>query len=791
MTIGHEAPRPDEPDNQSVLDWVRSKRILLAQALKEYAGIRRVVEDLYPDPADFIFELLQNAEDTGATEADFVLTIDGLSFEYNGRPFSEKDILGITNVGEGTKTDDADSIGQFGVGFKAVFAYTESPRIWSPTYSFQIDELVLPSLLDDRSDLNGRTRFEFPFNNAKKPGDVAFKEVEDGLRDLAESTLLFLNHLQLISWKIGDSEGGAVLRIPHTKNHIEVLKETNGVTTASSHFLRFTRPVEGLAKQTQQKVAVAFALKFLPDVKSFDQNVPIAKQMNISPVQGEVAVFFPAEKETSGLRFHLHAPFVPELSRASIKDTPANEPLFEQLAELSAISLHEIRDSGLLTADFLSVLPNKQESIPARYEAIRQSIIHAMNSEALTPTHDKLHAPARFLLQAKASLKNLLAEKDIEYLVDYDDEAPRWAVGATQKNNNIDRFLDSLAIRAWGIDEFVELLADRTSEGTRHVSRAPYLVQGPDSEFMEWLASNPIEWHQQLYALLFSELAPEGELYRLKKCRIARLFDGNYSVGSECYFPDDGDQDDSMLRRVALEAYSTGRSKTQQHNSRKFLADIGVRVVGEAEQVELILKQRYTHEAELPDRKIYRKDLKRFISFVEKEATQASLFRDSYIFECAGNQWCVPSQVYLDEPFADTGLNAYYEAQQVDADAVPTASDFLHRLPFDLARKQPWAVLGCNQPTLAYNDRHFLGNRQAVDFSLLGYCGGFGPRHMLKVEMLKAGTAYFTKASAGQHAHTNDPDRAIIRICFKHCGKAGKFILRQKPFPLLLQPPPK
>ena len=93
---------------------------------------------------------------------------------------------------------------------------------------------------------------------------------------------------------------------------------------------------------------------------------PLAKQLKITPAMpGRVAVFFPAEKETSGLRFHLHAPFVPELSRASIKETPANQPLFQQLATLTATSLHQIRDLGLLTAEFLAVLPNPQDPIPA------------------------------------------------------------------------------------------------------------------------------------------------------------------------------------------------------------------------------------------------------------------------------------------------------------------------------------------------------------------------------------------------------------------------------------------
>lgn len=179
---------PTSDENPLVIEIVYGKRKKLTDVLRdeEYSGIRHIVEELYPDSAHFIFELLQNAEDVGATEVDFKLYSDGLSFEHNGRSFSEADILGITNIGKGTKSNDVDTIGRFGVGFKAVFAYTKSPKIWSPTYSFKINELVLPTLLSDRTDLDGKTRFEFPFNNPKKPREVAYAEVEDGLRDLAE-----------------------------------------------------------------------------------------------------------------------------------------------------------------------------------------------------------------------------------------------------------------------------------------------------------------------------------------------------------------------------------------------------------------------------------------------------------------------------------------------------------------------------------------------------------------------------------------------------------------------------
>ena len=47
----------------------------------------------YPDQAHFAFELLQNAEDTGATEAIFRLCKDGCWFEHDGkRTFTETDI---------------------------------------------------------------------------------------------------------------------------------------------------------------------------------------------------------------------------------------------------------------------------------------------------------------------------------------------------------------------------------------------------------------------------------------------------------------------------------------------------------------------------------------------------------------------------------------------------------------------------------------------------------------------------------------------------------------------------
>jgi hypothetical protein len=614
-----------------------------------------IFEDFYPDQAHFVFELLQNAEDAGATEAEFILLRDGCIFEHNGtRKFTEEDVRAITGIHNSTKSKLKEQIGKFGVGFKSVFVYTITPFIYSGNFSFKISRLVMPLPIEPNNEVGTKTRFYLPFNNRNKSPADAFTEIEAGLNELAETTLLFLSHLKSIIWRIDRNSPGDVQRILHSTNHFEVLKRINGKIIASPHFLKFDQPVEGLEKQ---RVAVAFSLDFLPNVKHFDPKIKLAKQLKIvSATPGCVAVFFPAEKETSGLRFHLHAPFVPELSRASIKETTVNQPLFEQLAKLTAASLHKIRDMGLLTSDFLAVLPNPQDAVPDRYKRIRTAIVNEMNDQPLTPTFCKSHAPARQLLQSKISLKELLSKNDIQFLVDYEEEPPLWAIAATQKNSDTDRFLTCLKITKWDIEELVHF----------------FEINAADEEFIKWLSTKSTDWHQQLYSLLYKELEPEGDLDRLNDAQLVRLNDGSYSAGIECFFPSDAWFDDDVLLRVDSDVYTCGKSKVQQANARKFLEEIGVREVGEAEQVEAILVKRYCSEEVVPDAK----DLERFIELVEKEPSKAKIFKDYQIFRRVDGKWGKPSQVYLDVPYVETHLAAYYGALGGDAKCLPLHKNY-------------------------------------------------------------------------------------------------------------------
>ena len=107
-------------------------------------AVMKLSRQMYSDRTHFIFELLQNAEDAGASKILFELLEDRLELKHDGRPFDERDVRGVCGVGEGTKAEDPTQIGKFGIGFKSVYAYTSAPEVHSGMEHFRIEHYVRP-----------------------------------------------------------------------------------------------------------------------------------------------------------------------------------------------------------------------------------------------------------------------------------------------------------------------------------------------------------------------------------------------------------------------------------------------------------------------------------------------------------------------------------------------------------------------------------------------------------------------------------------------------------------------
>ena len=347
-------------------------------------GIKHLLTDLYPDDAHFIYELLQNAEDAGASEVRFLLNKDNAIFEHNGdQLFSLKDVEAITSIGFSTKKDDPTAIGKFGIGFKAVFAYTATPEIESGEFHFRIQDMVVPDTegLFPGTLGEGKTRFVFPFDNPKKPPEKAKNEIEKNLRELNENTLLFLNNIQRIEYRLPDATTGSLERrnFANDGNQIEIyVTSPEDQTPEPNRYLRFAKDVDVQDEDNKLKrcrIAVAFSMD-----KSGGGGWKIAP-LN----RGEVCIYFPATKETSKLRFHMHAPFASTVARDSVRECSANDELRNCLAELIAESMHTIRDQGLLNVEFLATLPNCRDHLLPFYLPIQKRLIEEFNGEKLTP----------------------------------------------------------------------------------------------------------------------------------------------------------------------------------------------------------------------------------------------------------------------------------------------------------------------------------------------------------------------------------------------------------------------
>lgn len=116
-----------------------------AQNEKLTVRIKNIIS-AYPAKKDILKELLQNADDAEATEIHFVWDKLPHSKEktfgqrwnalqgpalcvYNNKVFSDDDLVGIQQLGEGGKHNSPGKTGKYGIGFNSVYHLTDCPSI--------------------------------------------------------------------------------------------------------------------------------------------------------------------------------------------------------------------------------------------------------------------------------------------------------------------------------------------------------------------------------------------------------------------------------------------------------------------------------------------------------------------------------------------------------------------------------------------------------------------------------------------------------------------------------------
>ena len=574
---------------------------------------------LYSDRTHFVYELLQNAEDAEASSVGITLYNDRLEVLHDGKPFDEKDVLGICGVGEGTKPEDLTKIGKFGIGFKSVYAYTKAPEIHCGDEHFGIEHYVRPYAID-RVDIPEpwTTRFVFPFH-LPSPSDAApLDEIAARLKSLNVRTLLFLRSISEITWRIDTEESGIYIRVTEYRDAariVNVIGQADDGNDVEETWLVFEKAVDAPDGTEVKPVEVAFLLD--PEPKEGRSREIVATQ------ESPLFVFFATEKDTN-LGFLVQGPYRTTPARDNIpRDDPWNAFLLEETAEHVISVLQCLKKMGLLTVPVLETLPIEDEDFPPKslFRPLYARVAKALMEETLLPA-----LGSRFIRGCDAiigrgeDIQNLLSSDQLRAL--YKD---------VQGEDDVQN-----------LEWLSELITqERTPELRRYLMNELHIEEVTPETFARrvtdsFFSEQSDEWLAQLYRFLLRQEALWKKVARradgpIRHKKFVRLDDGR----QVCAFSEDGTVAVYLPHQGARQLPTIKPSFVRDSEVTEFFARLGVQepdIIAEVLEHVLPLYE--------PDEVVSEEDHREHISLIvkalqvdsiERRRTLMASLKESYV----------------------------------------------------------------------------------------------------------------------------------------------------------------
>ena len=411
-------------------EQIRSKKV--QEYGTEFKDWIWILVKQYKDRTHFLFELLQNAEDAKATDVRLTLRNDQLIIEHNGILFTKEDVISITKVAKSSKVGgDEGNIGRFGIGFKSVYAYASTPRIYSGKYSFEIRDFIYPYEIVPVQIESGYTRIEIPFNNGEIDPDKAFLEIRKALQEqIRTDTLLFLNNIAHLQIAVQGSSD--VIDI--SKEDRERSGTGGSVQDVNILYIRNNKQIEDnyLLFTDCEKEAVCLAFK-------------VDGRRIVAVRNTRIFTFFPTDKE-SHQSFYIHAPFDTTPARDNImEDSERNAVFIQNLCEGMNMAFCWMRDNGYLSAEGLNaVYPIYQYPEDTIFHQIYDRAVRIIESgEKLIPTNrvGEFKNKNEILMPENMTIVDIFDDEDIQRL--YMNHKLYW-IAKEIARDNFQRFRDFL-----------------------------------------------------------------------------------------------------------------------------------------------------------------------------------------------------------------------------------------------------------------------------------------------------------------------------------------------------------
>lgn len=290
------------------------------------------------NPRNVLSELLQNADDAGATEVTVRVENQEFIFEHNGHDFTEEHFASLCQFGYSNKRL-LHTIGFRGIGFKSTFSLGDRVDLFTPSLSvcFHRERFTEPNWLHEYNETRGRTRIRVVIADLHKQ-----QEFENSLLDWLQSPVSLLFFSNIRSMQINDSViHWNVLGpgpIPKSEKVARNENEEEPYLLIRSETAAF--PKESMNEIRQERMLTTEEESELP---------PCSVEIVLG-MEGRLFVVLPTGVKT-GLPFACNAPFIQDPARLKIKDpeiSPTNRWLLKRAGRLAATAfLHWLRQSNL------------------------------------------------------------------------------------------------------------------------------------------------------------------------------------------------------------------------------------------------------------------------------------------------------------------------------------------------------------------------------------------------------------------------------------------------------------
>lgn len=310
-------------------------------------------QQVYTDQGHFILELLQNADDAGASEFEVRFAHDSITVIHDGVPFDFRDLVGVLSIGQTTKTER--QIGYFGVGFKSVFEVTERPSITSGHFAFEIIDISIPRFVASKLDPEQKTVLVLPMKEGLQVEPYFQRALE-----IEQTLLLNLPHVKTLRWQAPDGSETVLSQSRDGALHSLTKDDTTqSFLVWEGDYRHAGQRPEG--KPDRAKVMLAFPQDDQSE-EGLEQNL-----YSFLPIQ-----------EDSGLRFLIGSHFDVPVDRERLDQTsPWNRGL---IGLIPSIIGRECEADPDLVMDLLPLLPLPQDSVGPLFANLSRSIMLALKN---------------------------------------------------------------------------------------------------------------------------------------------------------------------------------------------------------------------------------------------------------------------------------------------------------------------------------------------------------------------------------------------------------------------------